>query len=1035
MNINIADYRVQCFEEIEEILARVEVKLLDLRAEKLNLAIVHDLFRDIHTLKGSALVVGLNSIGEYAHELETVLDRLRMGELSFSVELLDLLFFALDSLRSLVGSERLQTQPIEDVQRTHEALRALARPPVPVLNRVETASAVVPVEAVPVEREFRIAFVPAGNLLSEGGEPLEYLAELAPLGTLKKSILFTRSLPPLEAMEAEQAYFFWFHSIVTTRSLRELRQVFATLTPANHVSIEPANLQETALSGRDAELAERLLQSGKVTAESISEAWQCQKQLLVPLEVLALRDGKIDAMQFKTISKEICDRGIPFASGALQFANLRAPEIEPLLERQTKLCPTLSECLVALNLVDPESIASMEAAVNSTPTPTPTETVSPAKETPPVPAPVVSNPLPVPVAAEVKPEEPLNSDPWPPTELMLENLPMMGDFITEIQDHLNTADQLLLTLEKDPTLREMLDALYRAFHTVKGAAGFFGLEDMKSLAHEAESLLNDARDGKITLTGRNADFAFGSLDGLNRQLEILRVWMTHQGDLPRDLRSLQLIVDLKAYRNGTLPVPVAPPTPKPSKLPIPPEPVATEGFEMFDPIEESNPIAPAPSPAKKSTEKAVRNDPPAAPSPAAAASAPVSAPAERETIRVDCEKLDKLINMIGELVISSSMVEQEVLAHREGTDLQGLSQLNKIVRDLQELSLGLRMVPIAGTFRKMERIVRDVARKLNKKVQFISEGEETELDKTVVDQIGDPLMHMVRNAVDHGIELPEVRNTQGKNETGTVKLRAFHQGGNIYIELSDDGKGLDRKAIYRKAVERGLIADGTQLSDAEICSFIFHPGFSTAKEVTDVSGRGVGMDVVRRNVEALQGSVTIRSEMGHGSTMAIRLPLTLAILDGLCVSLNHEVFVVPLLSVVESFQPGSKEVKKIAGRTEVILVRGEVVPLLRLYRIFMTSARCTDPTQGLVVIVEDQGKKCAVLVDELLGQSQVVIKNLEKNFIKVDGIAGATILGNGRVGLILDIYGLTRMAGRSMPEYTESSSTPASTDWQLQGAF
>jgi two-component system, chemotaxis family, sensor kinase CheA len=1047
MNIDVASYRNQCFEEIDEILARVETNLLGVGAERVEVERVHELFRDVHTIKGSCGVVGLTAISSFAHELETILDRLRLGELTFTGELSDLLFFALDGLRSLSVTERRGEPPMEDVGRTFQAMKSFLNPEpsdqpeketAPPETEPSTAVQTQPSETEPLpeasaEVEYGVAFVPSGRILSEGVEPLHLIDALASLGRVERVALFTRQLPPIDAIKPGEGYFFWYHTLRSSRPGEDIQSVFAALAPEHHVSVEPIRPGAASpkdFHGRDAALAARLLEAGSVSEAALAAALQCQRQCRVPLEKLALRDGKIDAGQYDAIREQIA-QGTPFTVCALHVAELASSAVESLVDGQSRLRPALSECLSGLSLIDPSVLAEAEQALSEVadeapapePEPEPEPELRRELKPEPRPAPEPSVPVAHRDAADDPPTlSPVNADAMPPSELLIENLGMLPEFLTEVQDHLNTADQLLLSLEREPTRRDLLDALYRAFHTVKGAAGFFGLEDMKSVAHEAESLLGDARDEKITLTGRNADFTFGSLDGLNRQLEILRAWLGHRGNLPRDAKALQLVKELRCFRAGKLPEPTPVLAPKPVAPPAPsPEPA---GFEVFD---EPLDAPPVPVPAVETKEKPDHPAAPAAPVTPAAPATPAApgGTGEHETIRVDCERLDKLINMIGELVISSSMVEQEVAGSGPSATISpALSQMNKIVRDLQELSLGLRMVPIAGTFRKMERIVRDIARKLGKKVQFVCEGEETELDKTVVDQIGDPLMHMVRNSVDHGIEMPEVREASGKPEQGTVRLRAFHQGGNIFIELTDDGKGLDRKAIYHKAVERGLIADGATLTDAEICSFIFHPGFSTAKQVTDLSGRGVGMDVVRRNVEALQGSVTIRSEQGRGSTMAIRLPLTLAILDGLCVSLNQEVFVLPLLSVIESFQPGASEVKKIAGQTEVILVRGEVVPLLRLYRIFQTPARCIDPTQGLVVIVEEQGKKCALLVDELLGQSQVVIKNLEKNFAKIDGISGATIMGDGRVGLILDIFGLTRMAGRSVTGLTEQDSYP-----------
>jgi two-component system chemotaxis sensor kinase CheA len=324
------------------------------------------------------------------------------------------------------------------------------------------------------------------------------------------------------------------------------------------------------------------------------------------------------------------------------------------------------------------------------------------------------------------------------------------------------------------------------------------------------------------------------------------------------------------------------------------------------------------------------------------------------------------------------------------------------------------MVPLQGTFQKMARLVRDLSRKMGKPVELELHGEETELDKTVVDQLGDPLMHMVRNAVDHGLEgSAEERLAVGKPAEGRVKLSAYHQGGSIYIQLTDDGRGMDREKLIRKAVEKGIIADGTRLSDAEAYNLIFAPGFSTAAAVTDVSGRGVGMDVVRRNVEALQGNILITTKLGQGTTFTIRLPLTLAIMDGLMVSLGEDVYVLPLLSVIESFRPRPADLHTVAARGEAVTVRGEVVPLLRLHQLLGRPARMTDPCQALVVLMEDQGKKHALLVDELLGQMQAVVKSLDSNYKRVDGLAGATILGDGRVAMILDIHGLTQLHTRS----------------------
>jgi two-component system chemotaxis sensor kinase CheA len=374
-----------------------------------------------------------------------------------------------------------------------------------------------------------------------------------------------------------------------------------------------------------------------------------------------------------------------------------------------------------------------------------------------------------------------------------------------------------------------------------------------------------------------------------------------------------------------------------------------------------------------------------------------------------------MINQIGELVIGTSMVEQDWSRFHPDMESSALVQLGKIVRDLQEMSLSLRMVPIAASFQKMTRIVRDLSHRLGKQIHLETEGEETELDKTVVDQIGDPLLHMVRNSIDHGIETPEERIAAGKPPEGTICLKAYHQGGNFIIEIQDDGKGLDRDRILRKAIERGIVSESDNLSDEDIYGLIFAAGFSTAEQVTDVSGRGVGMDVVRRNVEALQGSISIRSVKGKGCRIIVRLPLTLAILDGLLVRVANNSYVIPLLSVVESINQKDRDIKSVLSKGEVITLRGEIVPLLRLDRILNVHHGESNTNSNLLVIVEDQGRKYSLAVDELLGQQQVVIKNLEANFQKVPGIAGATILGDGRVALILDINGISALSAKNSP--------------------
>jgi two-component system chemotaxis sensor kinase CheA len=429
------------------------------------------------------------------------------------------------------------------------------------------------------------------------------------------------------------------------------------------------------------------------------------------------------------------------------------------------------------------------------------------------------------------------------------------------------------------------------------------------------------------------------------------------------------------------------------------------GYGFFQPIEQIRALAGIDAPAQKSAaaaevvealeKKAAKKD---------------DKGAESSSIRVSVEKVDQLINLIGELVITQAMIEQR----SSGLDpmlherlLSSVSQLTRNTRELQEAVMSIRMMPMDFVFSRFPRMVRDLAGKLGKKVDFITHGAATELDKGLIERIVDPLTHLVRNSIDHGIEMPEARAAAGKSEAGRLFLSAGHQGGNIVIEVADDGAGLNRERILAKAAQNGLAVSDT-MSDAEVWQLIFAPGFSTADVVTDVSGRGVGMDVVKRNITSMGGSVDIRSARGFGTTISISLPLTLAILDGMTIRCGEEIYILPLGYVVESLQPRREDVREIAGRGQVLKVRGEYLPLIALHGVFGIASRATDPADGIVVILESEGKRAALLIDDLVGQQHVVVKNLESNYRKVAGISGATILGDGGVSLILDVAALVR---------------------------
>ena len=382
------------------------------------------------------------------------------------------------------------------------------------------------------------------------------------------------------------------------------------------------------------------------------------------------------------------------------------------------------------------------------------------------------------------------------------------------------------------------------------------------------------------------------------------------------------------------------------------------------------------------------------------------------SIRVSVGKVDNLVNLVGELVITQAMLAETVSnvdAVLHERLVNGLAQLERNTRDLQESVMSVRMMPISLVFNRFQRVVRDSAVKLNKKVQLKIIGEGTELDKGLIEKISDPLTHLVRNSLDHGIELPDVRIAQGKDPQGTITLRAAHQGGSIIIEVSDDGAGLDRELILAKAREKGMPASDS-MSDADVWQMIFAPGFSTATVISEVSGRGVGMDVVKKNIDSISGRIEITTQQGQGSTMAIRLPLTLAILDGLSIAVGDQIYIVPLGFISESLQPKPADIKEISGQGEVVQVRGEYLPLIALHKLFNIQPRITNPAEGILVLLEADGKKIALFVDELIGQHQVVIKSLETNYRRVPGVSGATIMGDGRVAMIIDVGALVKLS-------------------------
>ncbi len=570
-----------------------------------------------------------------------------------------------------------------------------------------------------------------------------------------------------------------------------------------------------------------------------------------------------------------------------------------------------------------------------------------------------------------------------------DNRELLTEFHAEVVDHLQQIEAALLLLDQQADNPEALNSIFRSFHTIKGNAGFLGLVPMQSLAHEVESLLDLARNRKLQLSSVIITEILRSRDTLQALTQQVGAAL-ESGRLPSTVIPVSHLIEA-VRRLAAGGDPVAAPAPKLET----PAPVSV--LLVAKPAPGPGPVAPAAAVLIPLPVPVARVEP--APPAAAEKSAPSG-----QTVRVNTEKLDSLMDVVGELVIvQSQIMESARTLVLDGSPLhRNVAQLSRITKELQHTSMALRMIPIKQTFQKMERLARDLARSCVKKVQFATAGEDTELDRTVVEEIADPLVHMVRNAMDHGLESGAERLAAGKPESGTVHLSAYHQGSNIVIELRDDGRGIDPEIIYRKAVEKGVIAANAVLTRDEILALIFAPGFSTAEKVTAVSGRGVGMDVVKRNIDRLRGKIEIDSAVGRGSIFKIKLPLTMAIIDGLVVRVGQDKFILPATSVVMALRPTRESITTIHGSGEVMELRGRIMPLHRLHRHFGIAADSEKPWEGIVVIIEHSGKTSALLVDEMVSKQEVVIKNLGSYLHGLPGVAGGAILGDGNIALILD---------------------------------
>lgn len=559
---------------------------------------------------------------------------------------------------------------------------------------------------------------------------------------------------------------------------------------------------------------------------------------------------------------------------------------------------------------------------------------------------------------------------------------LLSEFIVENMECASMAESAILDWEKDPNNQELLNTIFRGFHTIKGTSSFINLDCVKDVAHQAESMLVKVRDGEEIFTRSHADLSLKSLDMIKSILERMKSsGPGQQINLPSGHEDL--LGALRSFISGA----------RDQKV---------NGLSIENTAGPASPVT---------REKAARKEKDASIEATPSANSVPDQTVE-STVRVKIDRLDKLLDTVGELVIAQTMVGQdELIVGSKHHDLnKKISHAGKIVRELQDLSMILRMVPLKGTFQKMARLARDLSQKNGKMVNFMIEGDEIEIDRNMVDIIADPLVHLIRNAVDHGIEMPEERRRAGKPGDARIHLTAGRVEGSIMLTVWDDGRGLNRQKIIDKAINRGLIDSAERMTDQEVWQLIFQPGFSTAEQVTEVSGRGVGLDVVRQGVESLRGRIEVQSSEGQGCAFIMRMPLTMAITDGMVVKVGSQRYILPIANIQKAVRPVESDIHTVNQRAEMLDFRGELLPVFRLHKLFDISDAQTELTAGLLIVIGEGQQRCALFVDDLLTQIQVVTKLLGKGINSVPGVAGGAIMGDGTVGLILETAGIVTMA-------------------------
>jgi two-component system, chemotaxis family, sensor kinase CheA len=584
----------------------------------------------------------------------------------------------------------------------------------------------------------------------------------------------------------------------------------------------------------------------------------------------------------------------------------------------------------------------------------------------------------------------------------ISDLSLASDFITEGLEYIDEIEVNILNLEQNPEDMNCINAIFRPFHSIKGVAGFLNLEIIRDLAHNLENLLDKARNNELCVAPPLIDVILDGADALKAL--ILRLKDEIEGQTP-----LPLQIDLAALRQRIQEVEKGGEE-APSKRKLG-EILVSDGVVAQDDIEQSLMVSKTP-PSKKIGEILIEEGKATTRQISQALRKQTEQSMDSSTLRVDTHKLDDLIDMVGELVITQSMIQQD-LSRQVNPDkilMRDISQFFGITSSLQRTSMSLRMIPIRQTFQRMTRLIRDLAKKAGKIVNVEMVGEETEIDRNMVDEIYNPLVHMVRNAVDHGLEPPEERVKAGKSEKGTISLRAYHRGGNIVIEISDDGRGLNKQKILEKVLEKGLISDASEVSDQDIYKMILLPGLSTAEKITDVSGRGVGMDVVKQSVEKLRGKMDIESRPGKGTTFITRFPLTLAIIDGMIVKVDREVYIIPTMAIRQTLRPSREQYNVVVNKGETINVMGQLLSLIRLSDVLGEKSERKKPWESIVMVVEGQNRTKCLLVDKVIGKAEVVIKSLGSGLKHIKGVSGGAIMGDGRIALILDPEGLFELS-------------------------